>query len=106
MDPRRVLRNPVIVLSALAALLLILPFLFPRLGVGSLGFVLVATIMGFVLWGTFEAALRADSQWSAIDQNKLVWVLVQMFIPLIGTLVYASAVRPRLMDVATVESMV
>jgi hypothetical protein len=45
--------------------------------------------------GILDAAAHPDSVWRKADQNKLVWVLVQL-LPVTGTLAYAILVRPAL----------
>jgi hypothetical protein len=48
-------------------------------------------------WGMLDAAAHRDSIWRAADQNKLVWVFVQL-IPVIGTVAYLILVHRGLVD--------
>ncbi len=62
-------------------------------------------ILSAVLWilpivGIIDAALRPDDVWARANQNKLVWIVVQIFLSVIGTLAYFIAVRPKLKAVA------
>lgn len=56
----------------------------------------VVIFVGFPIWGIIDAATRPDSEWAAADQNKIVWLLVQVFLWVIGSLVYFLAIRPKL----------
>lgn len=58
-------------------------------------------ILSAVLWilpivGIIDAALRPDDVWARAIQNKLVWIIVQIFLSVLGTLAYFIAVRPKL----------
>lgn len=53
-------------------------------------------LFAFPLWGIIDAAVRPDSQWRAANQNKIVWVLLQIFLGIIGAIVYFAAIRPKL----------
>jgi hypothetical protein len=48
------------------------------------------------VWGIIDAAVRPDSAWAAAGQSKVVWVLVQIFLSILGTAVYFVAIRPKL----------
>jgi hypothetical protein len=48
------------------------------------------------VWGIIDAAIRPDSAWAAVGQSKLVWVVVQIFLWVIGSAVYFVAIRPKL----------
>jgi len=37
-----------------------------------------------------------DSNWAAADQNKLLYVLLMIFLGVIGTIVYVVVARPAL----------
>ena len=51
------------------------------------------------IWGIIDAALRPDPVWAAAGQNKVVWIIVQVFLGVFGTVAYFVAVRPRLIAV-------
>lgn len=59
---------------------------------------LLILLVLFVLpvWGIIDAAIRSDSAWTAAGQSKLVWVLVQVFLWVLGSAVYFVAIRPKL----------
>ena len=73
-----------------------------NLGAPELVIVLVL-LLGFVipLWGIIDAAVRPDSQWAAASQSKVAWILLQVFLGVIGTGAYVLAVRPKLVAVAS-----
>ncbi|MFA5892332.1 MAG: PLDc N-terminal domain-containing protein [Actinomycetota bacterium] len=48
------------------------------------------------IWGIIDAAVRPESLWQGANQNKVVWILVQIFLGVIGSIVYFSAIRPKL----------
>ena len=54
------------------------------------------------VWAIVDASLRPDSQWTAADQNKLVWVLVLGLgilagpVGLVLAIAYFASVRPKL----------
>lgn len=50
------------------------------------------------IWGIMDAAFRSDSEWQAADQNKIVWILVQIFLNVVGALAYFLVIRPKLKD--------
>lgn len=54
--------------------------------------------VAFPIWGIIDAATRPDSEWAVADQNKIVWLLVQVFLWMIGSLVYFLAIRPKLVQ--------
>jgi hypothetical protein len=55
-------------------------------------------LVSFVLpvWGIIDAAVRPDAVWAATGQNKIVWVLVQIFLWTLGAIIYFVAIRPKL----------
>lgn len=66
---------------------------------GLLVIILVAFFVVIPLWGTIDAALRPDSAWREADQNKLLWVALQIFLWGFGSIAYLIAIRPKLRDV-------
>ena len=52
----------------------------------------------FIWWlmCLIQALKVSDSTWAAADQNKLVYVLLMIFLGIIGTIVYAVVARPAL----------
>jgi hypothetical protein len=48
------------------------------------------------VWGIIDAALRPDDVWARASQNKVVWLLLQIFLGALGTLIYFAAIRPKL----------
>lgn len=60
--------------------------------------------MVFPVWGIVDAATKPDSTWAAAEQNKIVWVLIQIFLGALGTAIYFLAIRPKLKAVAARRS--
>ncbi len=61
--------------------------------------VVLLVIVIFVLLpvaGVLHAALTPDSMWRDANQNKIVWILVQIFLGIFGAIAYFVAVRPQL----------
>ncbi len=50
--------------------------------------------------GHRDAAMRPDDVWAAAGQNKIVWVLVEIFLWTPGAAIYFLAIRPKLKAVA------
>jgi uncharacterized membrane protein len=52
----------------------------------------------FIWWLVclIQALKVPDSSWAAADQNKLVYILLMVFLGVIGTIVYAVVARPAL----------
>ncbi len=59
-------------------------------------FVFALAFLVLPVWTAIDAALKPDLAWKAIGQNKVVWVLVNLFTSIIGPLVYLAVIRPRL----------
>ena len=51
---------------------------------------------GIPIWGVIDAAMKPDPVWTAAGQNKVVWILVMIFLGIIGTAIYFFAIRPKL----------
>ena len=58
----------------------------------------VIWLAAFVLlvWAALDAATTPGRAWAAADQEKIVWVLVILFLPLFGAIAYFVSVRPKL----------
>lgn len=48
------------------------------------------------LWCLIQALKVPDSAWAAADQNKLLYVVLMIFLGVIGTIAYAVVARPAL----------
>jgi hypothetical protein len=71
------------------------------LGVPEL-LIILFILGGMVLpvWGIVDAAIRPDSVWAAAGQNKVVWVIIQIFLWTLGAVIYFVAIRPKLVAAA------
>jgi hypothetical protein len=65
-------------------------------GLGSTELLILLFLIVVPVWGIIDAAMRPDSAWAAAGQNKVVWVLVQIFLGILGSAVYFLAIRPKL----------
>lgn len=59
-------------------------------------FVIWIAALALVVWGALDAATTPGRVWEAADQEKIVWVLVILFLPLFGAIAYFVSVRPKL----------
>jgi hypothetical protein len=55
----------------------------------------ILLVIALPIWAVFDAAIRPDEAWQAAEQNKVVWVLVILFMPLVGSILYFVAIRPK-----------
>lgn len=73
--------------SGLAGLIVVLLFL-----IVPLALLIVALL---------DVARRDSDDWTKAGQNQVVWVLIVIFVGLIGPILYLSIVKPKLVAVAT-----
>lgn len=69
------------------------------MGIGPAELLIIFIIIGSLvlpIWGIIDAAVRPDAVWAAAGQNKIVWVLVQIFLWTLGAVIYFIAIRPKL----------
>ena len=59
-------------------------------------FIVVVAMGVLPIWGIIDAAVRPESLWQRANQNKVVWILVQIFLGFIGAIAYFAAIRPKL----------
>ena len=64
-------------------------------------FILVILFLGFAgfvfwVWALVDALRRSDAEWVRADQSKLVWILVMIFLGVLGSLIYLMVARPAL----------
>ncbi|MFC2153315.1 PLDc N-terminal domain-containing protein [Actinomycetota bacterium] len=60
----------------------------------------IVTIIALV-----DIARRPRSEWETAGQNQLVWVLLVVFVSVIGVVLYYAIARPRLEDAASITYM-
>jgi hypothetical protein len=68
-------------------------------GLGAPELIILFMVLAFVVlpvWGIIDAATKPESVWAAAGQNKIVWVVVQIFLGALGAAVYFLAIRPQL----------
>ena len=60
-------------------------------------FLLVALVLSALwVWSLVDALVIPDLQWTAAGQSKLLWVLLIVFLGLLGSLLYVVLARPSL----------
>jgi hypothetical protein len=59
-------------------------------------FVIWLAALVLIVWATLDAATTPGRVWEAADQEKIVWVLVILFLPFFGAIAYFISVRPKL----------
>lgn len=50
------------------------------------------------IWGIVDAAMRPETEWTSANQNKVVWIVLQVGLGAVGAIAYFMAVRPKLID--------
>ncbi len=53
----------------------------------------------FWVWSLVDAIQRPDADWEQAGQSKLVWILVLVFVGIIGSFIYLLVARPSLEEV-------
>jgi hypothetical protein len=69
------------------------------MGFGPAEILIILFILGGMVlpvWGIVDAAIRPDPVWAATGQNKIVWVIIQIFLWTLGAVIYFIAIRPKL----------
>lgn len=71
-------------------------------GLGSAAIVLLLPVVLAALWlvALVDALRRPESQWSAAQQNRLLYVLLMVFLSLVGAALYWFIARPKLRSVS------
>lgn len=61
----------------------------------------VVALAGFAfwVWSLVDAIQRPDADWEQAGQNKLIWILVIIFVGFIGSFIYLLVARPQLENV-------
>lgn len=61
------------------------------------GFGIIALAgFAFWIWSLVDAIQRPDDEWQRAGQNKLIWILVLIFVGFIGSFIYLLIARPAL----------
>ena len=48
------------------------------------------------IWGIVDAAVRPTPVWTAAGQNKVLWIVLQFVLGILGAIIYFAAIRPKL----------
>ena len=67
-----------------------------------IAFVAIPIVMVIAL---VDIARRPRAEWDAAGQNQLMWVLLVVFVTVIGVVLYYAIARPRLEDAASISYM-
>jgi Phospholipase_D-nuclease N-terminal len=65
-------------------------------GIESFFFLFVLLFMVVPIIGVIDAALTPNSAWADANQDKIVWIVVQIFLGIFGAVAYFVAIRPKL----------
>lgn len=68
-----------------------------EVGLFFFGFGIIALAgFAFWVWSLVDAIQRPDPEWERAGQNKLIWILVLIFVGFIGSFIYLVVARPQL----------
>jgi hypothetical protein len=59
-------------------------------------FLVAIVFSGLWIWSLVDSLVIPDQQWSVAGQSKLLWVLLIVFLGLLGSLLYVVMARPAL----------
>lgn len=68
---------------------------------GAPELLIVIVVLGLPLWGAIDAATRPDPQWTAANQMKILWIVLQLALGPLAAIVYFVAIRPKLIAAST-----
>ena len=77
------------------------------MNIGAPELIILLVVFGFFVlpvWGIIDAAMRPDNVWAAAQRKRCVWILVQIFLGGIGSVVYFIAIRPKLKEIDPVAA--
>ncbi|MGH9278495.1 MAG: hypothetical protein ACRD12_10395 [Acidimicrobiales bacterium] len=63
--------------------------------------VIIALLVGVAafgvwIWGIVDAAQRPGPAWEAAGQNKVLWIVLQVILGAILSLIYLFVIRPKI----------
>ena len=69
------------------------------MNVGAPELIIIVIMLAFAvipIWGLIDAATRPAGVWNAAGQSKVLWIILQFVLGILGALIYFLAIRPRL----------
>jgi hypothetical protein len=57
--------------------------------------------VAFPIWCLVDALRVSDQRWAAAGENKVLWVLLIVFLCLLGSLLYVLMPRPKLKRISS-----
>lgn len=63
----------------------------------------VLLIPALMIWALIDLMSRPSSEWEQADQDKMIWVLVVVFVGVIGPILYLTIGRSKLNSVVPAE---
>lgn len=63
---------------------------------GMLAVITALAVLAIFVWALWDLLQRTSEVWVASGQDRLVWVIVVIFVPLIGPALYLGTAKPRL----------
>jgi len=49
------------------------------------------------IWGIVDAAVRPQQVFTATGQSKVLWIVLQLVLGILGAIIYFVAIRPKLL---------
>ncbi len=74
-------------------------------GIGIVFLIAFVAIPIVTIIALVDIARRPRAEWDAAGQNQLIWVLLVVFVSVIGVVLYYAIARPRLEDAASITYM-
>jgi hypothetical protein len=74
-------------------------------GIGIVFLIAFVAIPIVTIIALVDIARRPRAEWEAAGQSQLVWVLLVVFVTVIGVVLYYAIARPRLEDAASITHM-
>ena len=53
-------------------------------------------MMVLPIWGIVDAAVRPQEVFTATGQSKVLWIVLQIVLGILGAIIYFVAIRPKL----------
>jgi len=53
------------------------------------------------IWGIVDAAVRPQPVWTVAGQSKVLWIILQLVLGILGAIIYFVAIRPKLVAATT-----
>jgi predicted MFS family arabinose efflux permease len=58
-------------------------------------YIFAAVVLAVPVFGLYDISRRSEQAFRASGRSRTVWVVIQIVVPILGTLAYYAFVRPR-----------